>query len=391
MTARVTIGSDAKGDCRISIEAASELKVDIQAKAAQLVAGGIQVVAESALKRFGNPPVCVTVEDFGALDYVLHARLETALSQFTGSSAEPIGGNDLRTEAQADFPRRSRLYAPGNNPRLLAGIEVHGADCVLLDLEDSVPIPEKAAARSLVKHLLVSIPFPQEVWVRVNPLDAGGDEDIREVLQGRPHGVCLPKAESSRDIEQLSKRLDDVEAEFGMERGFTKVMAILETAKGILHAEQIAASDARLVMLAFGAEDFTRDLGALRSHASLLFARSQLVAAAKAAGIQASDTVYANLADAEGLLKECELARELGFDGKGAINPRQLVAIHRAFSPSEEEIAYARRVVAAAEEAAVAGSGAIALDGRMVDRPVLERAQRVIKYGRQLGLGGDAA
>jgi len=390
MTSRVTIGSDAKGDCRVSIEAASELTVEVQTKAAQLVGRGVRTVAERAVARFGDIKAAVLVEDFGALDYVLDARLETALRVHSGAVAPPLKTSIQRHAAANDAPRRSRLYAPGNNPRLLTGIEVHGADCVLLDLEDSVPISEKESARCLVKHLLASIPFPREVWVRINPLDSGGQEDVREVLAGRPHGVCLPKAESAQDIQALALLLTKVESELGLEPGFTKIMAILETAKGVLHAAEIAAADPRLVMLAFGAEDFTRDIGAQRSRRSLLFARSQLVAAAKAAGIQASDTVYADLADSEGFAKECALGRELGFDGKGAINPRQLTGIHNAFSPSADELAYAKRVVAAASDAEAAGSGAVALDGKMIDRPVLERALRVIKYSRELGLGGDA-
>jgi len=145
-----------------------------------------------------------------------------------------------------------------------------------------------------------------------------------------------------------------------------------------------------VVILAFGAEDFTRDIGCYRSERSLLHARAQLVIAARAADVQASDTVFADLSDEKGLAEECALAREIGFDGKGAINPRQLSVIHQAFTPTEAEIAYASRVVLAATEAEAAGSGAVALDGRMVDRPVLERAQRLIRYAERLGVRGDA-
>ncbi|MFC2078460.1 HpcH/HpaI aldolase/citrate lyase family protein, partial [Candidatus Bipolaricaulota bacterium] len=182
--------------------------------------------------------------------------------------------------------------------------------------------------------------------------------------------------------------LDEIEGLCGLDPGFTKIMPIIETAKGVLHCEQVASGDPRVVMLAFGAEDFTRDVGAHRSRRSLLFARSMIVAAATAAGIQCSDTVFADLNDDEGLGKEIALARELGFDGKGAINPRQLAPIHTAFSPSDAELDHARRVVAAAQEAEKAGLGAVALDGKMIDRPVLERAERTLKYGERLAQGG---
>ncbi len=388
MASGVVTGSDAKGDCRITVGPAESTRIEIKTKAQNLVAAGIRAVVEKMLVQYGSPTLTVSVEDFGSLDYVLAARTETAVRVALSLEATPLDKPVQRQAAVSDRPRRSRLYVPGNNPRLLAGIEVHGADCVLLDLEDSVPLSEKTSARILVKHLLSSIPFPEEVWVRINGLDSGGENDVQEVLQGRPHGLCLPKAESAGDVTRLAKLLDEVESDCGIEPGFTKIMTIIETARGVLHCEEIAAADPRIVMLAFGAEDYTRDVGSLRTSRALSFARSMIVAAAAAAGIQASDTVYADLKNSEGLAEETALARELGFDGKGAINPRQLALIHQAFSPTDDELAYAYRVVEAAEEAERAGSGAVALDGKMIDRPVLERAKRTLKYAERLAQGG---
>lgn len=381
-------GSDAKGDCLVTVELADALQIQIKTKAKTLVSRGIQSVVEKTLAQYGSPNVTVVVQDSGSLDYVLAARTETAVRKALSLAAVELDAVVQRSETAVDRPRRSRLYAPGNNPRLLAGIDVHGADCVLLDLEDSVPLSEKASARVLVKHLLAAIPFPQDVWVRINTLDVEGEADVREVLRGQPHGLCLPKAESAADVIRLSKLLDEVEAAYGIEAGFTKIMPIIETARGVLSCEEIATADPRIVMVAFGAEDFTRDVGAIRSRPSLLFARSMIVAAATVAGIQASDTVFADLDNVEGLMKETGLARELGFDGKGAINPRQLAPIHRAFSPTVDELAYATRIVEAAEAAERAGSGAVALEGKMIDKPVLERAKRLLKYGEQLAQGG---
>ncbi len=389
--AMATAGSDAKGDCRVTAKTASELRIDIVTKAQQLVEPGIRAVVEATLKRLGMPNVELQIEDAGALDYVLAARAEIAVRECLQVPCETLQPTALRSPAHPDRPRRSRLYAPGNNPRLLVGIEVHGADCVLLDLEDSVPVGEKAAARVLVKNLLASVAFPNEVWVRINALGLGGEDDLAEVLQGRPHGICLPKAESPDDVANLSARLAEAEDAYGIESGSTKVMLILETARGVLHCETVAAADPRVVMVAFGAEDFTRDVGARRSDRSLAFARSRVVAGAAAAGVQSSDTVYSDLTNMTGLAEECAMARELGFDGKGAINPRQLDTIHAAFSPSDEELAYAQCVVDAAAEAERSGSGAVALDGKMIDKPVLERARRLIEYSAQLQKRGDAA
>jgi len=381
------VGIEEKGDCLVEpVPAGGGL--DVITKNELLLGPGLRVVAEETLKALGIS-VGVRLTDFGALDYVIAARIEAAL-RAEDASASPITLPVDREASDRHRPRRSRLYAPGNRPRLLTGIEVHGADCVLLDLEDSVPPSEKLSARILVKHLLAATRFEGEVWVRINPLDVCGSEDVREILIGRPHGVCLPKAESADDIERLARLLTERETELGLPSGSTWIMPILETAKGILHAEEIAGADPRIVALAFGAEDYTRDVGALRSLRSLLFARSAIVAAAAAAGVQASDTVFSDIEDDEGLAEECVAARELGFDGKGSINPRQLPTIHAAFSPSPEELEQAHRVVAAAREAEAAGSGAVALDGKMIDRPVLERARQMIRYADLLRAGGGS-
>jgi citrate lyase subunit beta/citryl-CoA lyase len=360
---------------------AASLEIEIEAGNAALVERGIRAVVEATAGAMEITAAKVTVVDRGALDYVLSARMETALQTAFPEVASPIQRTVERAATARDRLRRSRLYAPGNNPRFLAGIDLHDADCILLDLEDSVPLQEKGAARILVKHLLLTLALP-EAWVRINPLSSHGADDLAEVMLGRlgrPHGICLPKAESAADVEALSQALSEKEREHGIPAGSTYIMPIIETAKGILHAEEICSADERVVVVSFGAEDFTRDMGAKRTHDSLLFARSMIVAAAKSAGIQASDTVYADIVDEAGLIVETKLARDLGFDGKGAINPRQIEPIHSVFSPSEEEIEEAMRVIAAAEEAERKGMGAVALGGKMIDRPVLERAHRTLK------------
>jgi len=380
-TQQVTIGSEGKGDCLITVAPSASLKIEIEAGNARLVERGIRIVIEATAEVMGITAAKFTVLDRGALDYVLSARVETALQTAFPEVASPIRRTVERAATARDRLRRSRLYAPGNNPRLLAGIDLHDADCILLDLEDSVPLQEKSAARILVKHLLMAFDLP-EAWVRINPLSSYGADDLDEVMLGRPHGICLPKAESAADVESLSQALSEKERELGTPVGSTYIMPIVETAKGTLHAEEICAADERVVVVSFGAEDFTRDMGARRTHDNLLFARSMLVAAAKSARVQASDTVYADLTDEAGLIAETKLARDLGFDGKGAINPRQIEPIHSVFSPSEEEIEEAMKVISAAEEAERKGMGAVALGGKMIDRPVLERARRTLRLAR---------
>jgi citrate lyase subunit beta/citryl-CoA lyase len=375
-------GSSNKSDCIARVAGTGKPEIKIQTGNEKLFTGGLHAVIEETLSALDVAQVPVDVEEHGALDYVIRARVEAAIrAAFIDVSPWKIGVT--RTRNARDRLRRTRLYAPGNNPRLLAGIELHGADCVLLDLEDSVPLAEKFAARVLVKHLLAAVDFP-EVWVRINPLATYGRDDLAEVMLSRPHGICLPKAQSATDVIEVADELTRLEEENEIDVGSTFIMPIIETGKGVLHAEEIASADERVVIISFGAEDYTRDVGARRTQDALLFSRSMIVAACASAGIQASDTVYANLEDEEGLIRETTHIRDLGFVGKGAINPRQIEPIHSVFRPTREEIEQARKIVAVAQEAEAKGIGAVALGGKMIDRPVLERARRTIALADQL-------
>jgi len=379
------VGSENKGDCRVRLTPADSLAIEIHTSNPDLFAPGIEAVVTETLAGLGVTQAKVEITEQGSLDYVIAARVEAA-ARTLFPDLPPLRPQVARSPSDRDRLRRTRLYAPGNNPRLLVGIELHGADCVLLDLEDSVPPAEKHAARVLVKHLLATVDFP-EVWVRINPLATYGTDDLGEVMLARPHGICLPKAESAKDVKGLADELSRLETELGFEEGSTMIMPIIETGKGVLHAEEIATADPRVAVIAFGAEDYTRDVGAKRTQESLLFPRSQIVAAAATAGIQASDTVYANLEDEEGLIAETEHIRNLGYVGKGVINPRQIGPIHSVFSPSPEEIAAAERIVAAAAEAEKQGIGAIAIGGKMIDKPVLERARRTLRLAGKIKEG----
>jgi len=388
MSETQVVGSDAKRDCQVAVTAAPSLEIQIKASNQQLLEPGIRTVIEKTASALGVSKAKIAIADKGALDYVISGRVEAALQLTFPELTSAIPRSIPREASERHRIRRSRLYAPGNNPRLLIGLELHSADCVLVDLEDSVPLGEKRATRILVKYLLAAVKFP-EVWVRINPLDTYGRDDLAEILRGRPHGICLPKAESSADIISLSKEIEELENSYGITHETTHIMPIIETAKGVLHAEEICAADERVVVVAFGAEDFTRNVGAKRTVKSLLFARSMIVAAAKTAGIQASDTVYSNLDDEKGLIAETKQARNLGFDGKGVINPRQIEPIHAVFSPSEQEVKEAQQIVAAAEEAEEHGLGAIAIEGKMIDKPVLARAQQTLKLAALVNKGGS--
>jgi citrate lyase subunit beta/citryl-CoA lyase len=262
-----------------------------------------------------------------------------------------------------------------------------GADCLVLDLEDSVAPSRKAEARILVRRTLESCRSflgEAEIVVRVNPLSGPfGRDDLAEIVPAFPQALILPKCESAADVEELDRELSRLERASGLAELSILVMPLVETARGVANAPAIAAASARAAALCFGAEDFSRDIGARRSAsgAESLYVRQALVVAAKAAGIQAHDSVFSDVDDEPGLAASCAEARALGFDGKGLVHPRQIAIAHNAFDPSPAELEAAARVVAALEAAEAEGSGVASLDGKMIDAPVAARARRLLAGG----------
>jgi len=287
--------------------------------------------------------------------------------------------------------RRSRIYVPGNNPRMLSTCGLFEADVITIDLEDSIAPDQKLAARWLVAEALKDLEFGRsEVTVRINALSTPwGKKDLEAIIPTRRvEAIYLPKAESPEDIKQLDSILEKLERENGIEVGRTKIVPILESAKGVWFAYDIAVSSDRVVALSFGGEDYTRDVGGERTPegTELMWARSQVVAGAKAAGKQALDTVYSNVDDLEGLYRNTVMIKRLGFDGKAAIHPNQIPVIHEAFNPTQDEIEHALRVIEAIEEAKAKGSGVVALGRKMIDKPVVERAERVLTIAYLAGM-----
>ena len=275
--------------------------------------------------------------------------------------------------------RRTRLYIPGNNPHLVENAGLYGADCVILDLEDSVPLGQKFDARILVKYSLRNVDFGRsEKWVRINSLDTPfWEKDLREVLEF-VDVVNVPKIESAEDMNRLDAVMREIEKEKGIEE--RKVVPIIETLRGLTNAREIAKHP-RVVALAWGGEDLTAELGIPKKKALILeHVRAEIVIAAKSQGKMALDTVYSNIRDEEGLFEYARRARYMGFDGVGVLHPNQIEIVHRAFRPDEDEIEDARKIVEAAEKAMREGKGVIALNGRMIDKPVLERAKKILAF-----------
>lgn len=286
--------------------------------------------------------------------------------------------------------RRTLLYVPGNNPNMMADCMIYGADVILFDLEDSVPLQEKDAARYLVEYALRYLDFSNtEVAIRINGMDTPyWEEDIKKIIPEKPDMIRLPKAETKEQIKRLNEEISKIEEKSGIKVGNTKIMVSIESAKGLKNAYDIATASIRLQTIAIGGEDFTADLGVKRTREGneLLVARGELVLAAKAAKVDVIDSVFSDVNDEEGFRMETEKAKAMGFTGKSVINPRQIPIVHDVFKPTEEEIQEAIKITQVIEEAKKKGSGVISLNGKMVDKPIVEKAERVLELAKTLGL-----
>lgn len=286
--------------------------------------------------------------------------------------------------------RRTMMYVPGNNPGMVKDAHIYGADSIMFDLEDSVTVKEKDSARFLVFNALKTIDYEgTERVVRVNGLDTPfGREDFEAIVRAEPDIIRLPKTEKPEDILEADRLIGEIEAKTGMENGTVKLMAAIESALGVINAYKIATASKRLIAIAIGAEDFVTDLKTTRSldGIEVLTARSQIVMAARAAGIYALDTVFADVNDMDGFINEVKVAKQLGFDGKSVINPRQIESVHRIYTPTEKEINKSLRIIEAIKEAEARGSGVIAVDGKMVDGPIVDRAHRVLELAAAVGI-----
>jgi len=289
-------------------------------------------------------------------------------------------------------PRRSMLYMPGNNPNMLQNCCCLGADGLLLDLEDAVSPECKDEARRLVVYFMRKLDFGNtEVTVRINGTDTPWwRDDLKEIIPAHPHAVRLPKCNDPSDIRELDSVISKIEAEEGIPVGSIEIHAMIETAEAVERASEIARSCKRVSAITLGGQDLAADIGVRRSKegVEILYARSRVVIAAKAAGIACFDTVFTDINDSEGLCKEASLAAQLGFTGKAAIHPSQVRVINEAFRPTERAIQQAEKIIAAAKEAKIKGIGAYAVDGNMVDGPVVKQALNVLA---QAGISCDPA
>jgi len=381
-------GGAVRSDCYFEIELknAGGIKTEIKSKVSSMYGESIKTQIEEICNFFNIKNAEIYFEDSGALPFVIAARLELAIKRFKpGTKKEyllPFNKKNLY-KTNKNKLRRSRLYLPGNEPKFFINAGLHSPDGIILDLEDSVASTEKDAAQLLIRNALRVVDFyGSERMVRINQLPKGLD-DLQFIVPNNVHVILIPKCESQEQVKQVEKEVKRLQKKFDI-RNEIFYMPILESSLGIIKAYEIASSSKNVCALAIGLEDYTADLGTQRTNQGKesFFARSMIVNAAKAAGVQAIDTVFSDVADMEGLRQSVLEAKALGFEGKGCIHPRQIKVVHEAFAPTPEEIEKAQKIVNAFEEAEKKGLGVVSLGSKMIDPPVVKRAQRIIDVAK---------
>jgi citrate lyase subunit beta / citryl-CoA lyase len=385
-------GRDVRSDCWVEYRPLESggISITLASKVSVLYGRSIRTLAEEVLHALGVSHAALTIEDAGALPYTIAARIETAVKRLHPDERRsylPEWLDGVRVATAEDRFRRSRLYLPGNDPKLAINAGLHEPDGVILDLEDSVSPDEKDAARILVRNSLRAVDFyGAERMVRINQLPLGL-ADLDAIVPQHPNLILIPKCERAEQVVEVQEYIDTLMAAHGMQWTI-HLMPIVESALGAIHAYEIATASPRVVSLAIGLEDYTADIGAERTleGRESQWMRGAVVNAARAAGVQPIDTVFSDVNDMDGLRTSSLEARALGFDGKGCIHPRQIAVVHEAFAPPEKEIERARKIVMAFDDAQRRGLGVVALGSKMIDPPVVKRAARTIDIAVKAGL-----
>ena len=384
-------GPDVRSDCWVKLiptdSGGIQFKMDSKVKI--MYGRSIEAVVSAGLKFFDITNVKVELEDSGALPFTIMARVETAVQRLKLDNEKqwlPEFKRNSQYTTSRDRFRRSRLYLPGNEPKFMINAGIHKPDGIILDLEDSVAPLEKDAAQTLVRNALRQVDFyGAERMVRINQIP-NGLEDLKFIIPHNVHVILIPKCESPDQVKIVDEEARKLLNEKNVKQEIF-YMPIVESALGALKAYEIATASPNVVALTIGLEDYTADIGTQRTleGRESYWARSQVVNAARAAGVQPIDTVFSDVTDMEGLKQSVLEAKSLGFDGKGCIHPRQIQIIHEAFAPTVEEIEKAKKIVLAFEEAEAKGLGVVSLGSKMIDPPIVKRAQRTIKLALETG------
>ena len=384
-------GPDTRSDLHVRIEPHERdgVEIALESRVEPYYGESILVQARQVLQQLHVEHAYVAVHDEGALPFVISARIEAAVKRAGLDEGHRALPERVRIPPASgrDRLRRSRLYIPGNEPKYFINAALRNPDAVILDLEDSVHPREKDAARVLVRNALRAVDFAAcERMVRINQLPLGL-ADLEEIVPELPDLVLMPKVERPEQVLQVADQIQRVKRCNDIDRPIW-IMPILESALGIENAYAIASANADIVALTIGLEDYTADLGVAKTAcgAESLFARQRLANAARAAGIQAIDSVYGDVGDLEGLKQWALNSRAMGFEGMGCVHPLQVAVAHEAFAPTAAEIEKALRIVEAFEEAQRKGLGVVSLGSKMIDAPVVQRALKLVSRAKVMGL-----
>jgi citrate lyase subunit beta/citryl-CoA lyase len=383
-------GKDVRSDLHVSIEPLDSggLEITLESRVGLYYGTSILIQTRQVLESLAVKHARISIHDEGALPFVISARIETAVKR------AGLGGDKKVLPEKITLPeptprdrlRRSRLYLPGGEPKYFINAALHGPDAIILDLEDSVHHAEKDAARTLVRNTLRAVDFGAcERMVRINHLPLGL-EDLTEVIPEEPDLILIPKVERPEQVSQVERMIDELKSRDRIDRPIW-LMPIVESALGIENAFAIAAATPNIAALTVGLEDYTADIGVVKTSegSESLYARTRMVNAAKAAGIQAIDSVFGDIGDLPGLRHWGENSRALGFEGMGCIHPSQIPIVHEAFAPAQTEIEKALKIVAAFEDAQQRGLSVVSLGSTMIDPPVVERARKLVARAKAMG------
>ena len=381
-------GDAVRSDCYVQIlETDGSLNsISLKSKVKTLYGNSIKELANKMLAFYEINNVEVLIEDSGALPFVLAARLESVFQKYSESDKQFLLGiiPENQYNVVRDKYRRSRLYLPGDNPKMMINAGIYGSDTIILDLEDSVAPEKKKDTRILVRNALCQVNFySAERMVRINQLPTGLT-DLEYIIPFNVHTVLVPKCENAEQIQRVDNKIQQI---LGNEKSVW-LMPIIESALGVENAFQIASASPNIVALAIGLEDYTADIGAQRTPEGKesFFARSRVVNAARAAGVQPIDSVFSDFENSEIVMEAAQNSKALGFIGMGCIHPIQVEPVNRGFSPSKKEIEKAQKIVLAFEKAQKEGKAAVAIGSKMIDPPVVKRALNTVKDALVFGL-----
>ncbi len=366
------------------------LSFDLSSKVDTLFGKSILDQADTVCKDLGITSGDFLIDDFGALPFVISSRLEAVIkAAHPGITAESLPKIKYccKGGSERNRIRRSRLYIPGNQPKLMLNAGIHNPDGIILDLEDAVAPAEKESTRYIVRNALRTLDFfGAERMVRINQGEMGL-RDLEFVVPHNVHLVLVPKVESGEQLMAADEKISEICKNCGRTDPVF-LMPIIESGRGVLKALEIAEASPNNVALAIGLEDYTADIGTKRTQVGResFFARSMVVNAARAAGLQAIDSVFSDVGNEDALRESVREAKDLGFDGKGCIHPRQIRPVNEEFAPSISEIEKAKKIILAFDEADVKGLGVVSLGSKMIDAPVVKRAAQIIDLAVISGL-----